>query len=112
MKTISIISKVSFLALVLAASSCGNASNKTSNTDAATSMATEEQMQHQDHAMQSDLSHSVVKDGPEYTSKYICPMHCEGSGSDEEGKCPVCGMTYVLNENYTESADHDTDHSH
>ena len=27
-------------------------------------------------------------------------MHCEGSGSDEEGKCPVCGMTYVLNEDF------------
>ena len=38
------------------------------------------------------------KSGPEYTSKYICPMHCEGSGSDEPGECPVCGMDYQLNE--------------
>ncbi len=37
------------------------------------------------------------KTGPEYTSAYICPMHCEGSGSDEPGKCPVCGMDYVAN---------------
>lgn len=37
--------------------------------------------------------------GKEYTSAYICPMHCEGSGSDKEGKCPVCGMDYVKNEN-------------
>ncbi len=36
--------------------------------------------------------------GPEYTSKYVCPMHCEGSGSDNEGKCPACGMAYVLND--------------
>lgn len=36
--------------------------------------------------------------GPEYTSAYICPMHCEGSGSDEPGQCPVCGMDYVKNE--------------
>jgi hypothetical protein len=36
--------------------------------------------------------------GKEYTSAYICPMHCEGSGSDEAGKCPVCGMDYVKNE--------------
>ncbi|MEY2904725.1 MAG: hypothetical protein RJA52_741 [Bacteroidota bacterium] len=35
--------------------------------------------------------------GPEYTSAYICPMHCEGSGSSEPGKCPVCGMDYVAN---------------
>jgi predicted nucleic acid binding AN1-type Zn finger protein len=39
------------------------------------------------------------KSGPEYTSAYICPMYCEGSGSEEPGKCPVCGMDYVLNEN-------------
>ena len=29
-------------------------------------------------------------------------MHCEGSGSDEEGKCPVCKMDYVANENHSE----------
>ena len=36
--------------------------------------------------------------GPEYTSKYICPMHCPGSGADTMGTCPVCKMDYVLNE--------------
>ncbi len=34
--------------------------------------------------------------GKEYTSTYICPMHCEGSGSDQAGTCPACGMDYVL----------------
>jgi rubrerythrin len=34
--------------------------------------------------------------GPEYSSKYICPMHCKGSGSDQPGVCPVCGMDYEL----------------
>jgi hypothetical protein len=36
--------------------------------------------------------------GPEYTSAYICPMYCPGSGSDGPGKCPKCGMDYVKNE--------------
>lgn len=36
--------------------------------------------------------------GIEYTSKYICPMHCKGSGSDQPGVCPVCGMDYELKE--------------
>ncbi len=36
--------------------------------------------------------------GPEYTSLYICPMHCQGSGSDHAGVCPSCGMDYVMNE--------------
>ncbi|NOT36193.1 MAG: hypothetical protein HOP11_02315 [Saprospiraceae bacterium] len=37
--------------------------------------------------------------GPEYTSAYICPMHCKGSGSDKPGTCPVCGMDYEKKEN-------------
>lgn len=37
--------------------------------------------------------------GPEYTSAYICPMNCKGSGSDKPGICPVCGMEYEINEN-------------
>ncbi len=40
----------------------------------------------------------VDKSGKEYTSAYVCPMHCEGSGSAEPGKCPKCGMDYVKNE--------------
>lgn len=40
------------------------------------------------------------KQGKEYTSAYICPMHCEGSGSETAGKCPVCGMDYVKNDNH------------
>lgn len=38
--------------------------------------------------------------GKEYTSAYVCPMHCEGSGSDTEGTCPTCGMDYVANEEH------------
>lgn len=40
------------------------------------------------------------KSGPEYTSAYICPMHCEGSGGPEPGKCPVCTMDYRPNKDY------------
>ena len=36
----------------------------------------------------------------EYDSAYICPMHCEDSGSDKEGECPKCGMAYVKNEDH------------
>lgn len=46
--------------------------------------------------------------GPEYTSKYICPMHCKGSGSDKSGVCPTCGMDYVENK-AKEGHDHDHD---
>lgn len=42
--------------------------------------------------------------GKEYTSKYICPMHCVGSGSDKPGKCPVCGAEYIENPDYSEKS--------
>ncbi len=40
--------------------------------------------------------------GKEYTSKYICPMYCKGSGDSKMGICPVCEMDYELNEKYSE----------
>lgn len=59
----------------------------------------------------TEQSTDAEKQGKEYTSAYICPMHCEGSGSDKPGDCPVCGMAYKKNENNTqesaESHDHD-----
>ncbi len=52
--------------------------------------------------------------GPEYTSAYVCPMHCEGSGSAQPGKCPACKMDYVKNANYKgeHKADDPKGHDH
>nr|WP_297783148.1 heavy metal-binding domain-containing protein [uncultured Allomuricauda sp.] len=70
-------------------------------TEEAKETSTEATMDHEGHDMDNmDNMETAGMQGMEYTSKYICPMHCEGSGSDEEGKCPVCGMTYVLNEDF------------
>ena len=55
-------------------------------------------------------STSNTNEGKEYTSAYICPMHCKGSGSDKEGKCPVCEMDYVKNKDH-KSDGHTHDHS-
>ncbi|MCB0634645.1 MAG: heavy metal-binding domain-containing protein [Saprospiraceae bacterium] len=66
--------------------------------------------EHADHADQEEVMATEADahgEGKEYTSAYVCPMHCEGSGSDEMGKCPVCGMDYVA------QAEHTSDgHSH
>jgi len=43
-------------------------------------------------------------DDTAFTAAYVCPMHCEGSGSDAEGSCPVCNMTYVANEAHNADA--------
>lgn len=40
------------------------------------------------------------KKGKEHASAYVCPMHCEGSGSDAAGECPKCGMAYVKKEDH------------
>lgn len=42
-------------------------------------------------------------EGKEFTAAYVCPMHCDGSGSDTAGECPVCGMDYVAQEKHTEN---------
>ncbi|MBT8221251.1 MAG: hypothetical protein KJP00_15595 [Bacteroidia bacterium] len=56
---------------------------------------------------ESEKIEAVEKSGTEYTSAYVCPMHCKGSGSEEAGSCPVCNMDYVAN------ADHKSDgHMH
>ena len=58
----------------------------------------------------TNSSNKTEQQGKEYTSAYICPMHCKDSGSDQAGKCPVCGMDYVKNENH--KADGHEGHSH
>ncbi|MBK8484940.1 MAG: hypothetical protein IPO86_06565 [Saprospiraceae bacterium] len=52
----------------------------------------------------------VDTSGIEYSSMYICPMHCKGSGSDKPGICPVCGMDYELNENIHQHPAQDSVH--
>ena len=47
----------------------------------------------------------VDKTSKEYASAFICPMHCKGSGSDAAGKCPVCEMDYVANEDYKSNSE-------
>ena len=62
---------------------------------------------HSDHNHDATHTEAHHGEGKQYTSAYVCPMHCEGSGSEAEGKCPVCGMAYVA------LADHTKDgHSH
>ncbi len=63
------------------------------------------------HSEKTHTHEQVDKSGPEYTSEFICPMHCKGSGSEEAGKCTVCGMKYVLNEDKDHSG-HDHSHDH
>lgn len=42
-------------------------------------------------------------EGKEFTSAYVCPMHCATSGSEDEGECPKCGMTYIAQAEHTDN---------
>jgi len=92
---------IAFASVLVLTVSCKGKTEENKETEVEQTMDHKDHdMEHKDHDM--DKMETADKQGKEYTSKYVCPMHCEGSGSDEEGKCPVCGMTYVLNEDYHE----------
>lgn len=80
-------------ASALAMTACGGGNSNSMSSDSET------------ESMEAD------KSGPEYTSAYVCPMHCKGSGSDEAGTCPVCKMDYVANEDHQDSDGHEG-HNH
>ena len=50
--------------------------------------------------VETEVETNAENQGKEYTSAYVCPMHCEDSGSDKEGTCGTCGMTLVKNEDH------------
>jgi len=85
--------KLSAVAFALSLTlSCGHAHSHTHSDD-------------HDHSHKTEAGETKAPQGKEYTSRYICPMHCEGSGSDEPGQCPACGMDYVLNKDYRDEHD-------
>ncbi len=90
------------LALALSVVACGGDAPSQEQTDAVETPAAEEVTP--EAAAPAEAAHG---EGAAFTSAYVCHMHCEGSGSDQPGKCPVCGMDYVAN------ADHAQDgHKH
>ncbi|MCB0586041.1 MAG: hypothetical protein KDD06_12035 [Phaeodactylibacter sp.] len=80
----------------LALASCGGNSGDTHSHGEETHSHEDAAQDGHDHGdMTADESGETHTEGKEYTSAYVCPMHCEGSGSEEPGTCPVCGMDYV-----------------
>jgi hypothetical protein len=95
------------MVISLSVSSCGEAPK------AADTNQTEEAINDEEGSAEAAVEAVPDESGPEYTSAYICPMHCKGSGSAEPGTCPVCGMDLVMNENAKKADDgHDHDHDH
>ena len=53
-----------------------------------------------DAKKEDSTSKTELAEKKEFDYAYVCPMHCEGSGSDAEGECPKCGMDYMKNEDH------------
>ena len=80
----------------LALASCGGKSGNTHSHNG--EPHSHEEADHDGHAHGDEAAANIGEthtEGKAYTSTYVCPMHCEGSGSDQPGNCPVCGMDYV-----------------
>ena len=91
--------------LALFVSSCGgNSSHDHAGHD---HDATQTEAAHEGHDHDATHTEAHHGEGKQYTSAYVCPMHCEGSGSEEAGTCPVCGMDYVAQAEHVEDG-----HSH
>jgi hypothetical protein len=89
--------------VTIAMSACGGSAEQ-SQDGAATEQTDAAGHEGHDHSSDAAAPHG---EGAAYTSAYVCPMHCEGSGAAEAGKCPKCGMDYVA------QADHVKDgHKH
>lgn len=104
MKKSTIIIAFFFLAIgFVGFSSCNSSS---SNDDMNTEEVIENIHDGHDHDTEATINETKIdKSGPEYTSKYICPMNCKGSGGNEPGKCPECTMAYIENEDFDEELD-------
>lgn len=67
--------------------------------------------EHGDKTHKHNQDGSIDKSGAEWTSDYICPMHCKGSGDVAEGTCPVCKMKLVENKDKKVDSHEGHDHS-
>jgi hypothetical protein len=110
MKNFKLSTLVTLFALTLFVYACGEHDHD-HDGDAETTTQTEENNE------PDAVTETVDLTSKEYASAFVCPMHCKGSGSDTAGKCPVCEMDYVANEDYkskSEAAEesHDEEDGH
>jgi hypothetical protein len=43
---------------------------------------------------------ATLDEDTDFIARYICPNHCNGSGSVEFGSCTICGMELIENLDY------------
>jgi len=95
MKKLNLLITGIFVILFIGFYACGSGGNDAENSGD-TSIS---QMEKKMDTLESSDSSKAGELGIEYTAKYVCPMHCKGSGSDKPGKCKVCEMDMIENPN-------------
>lgn len=48
----------------------------------------------------SSKQSKTIEEDDDFVAKYICPNHCNGSGSNDKGTCKICGMDLIENLDY------------
>lgn len=43
---------------------------------------------------------TTLEEDKDFIAKYVCPNHCNGSGSEKQGTCSICGMELIENIDY------------
>ncbi len=99
MKLIKIIIATTFIFVIFSLTACNSGGNNDKeNSD---TLTVEENID-VDETNNTENQSETVEDDKDYTSKYVCAMHCEGSGNHEAGNCPVCKMELIENLDYKE----------
>lgn len=114
MKSIKLLTLIAlFLSVSALMVSCGDAPAETKSVpttkEVAPKKTTEEDHSGHDHSGHDHSGHdhsghnhaTAHGEGAAYSAAYVCPMHCEGSGSDKAGTCPACKMEYVAQADHT-----------
>jgi len=94
MKSRKLLTAIAFIFIIFSLSACKNGDNSDNNN--ADTLRVEENI-NIDTTKNAENQSETVEDDNDFTAKYVCPMHCQGSGSNEAGNCKVCGMELIEN---------------
>ncbi len=88
---------VLIIILIIISFSCNrNNSEKSNNLD--TAMACKP---NSIKLQSSEKQAPTLEEDDDFIAKYVCPIHCNGSGSDKQGICSNCGMELIENLDYS-----------
>ncbi len=98
MKLRKIITAIAFIIAIFSLTACNMGGNNDENNS--DTLNVEENIDNTEENI--DNQSETIEDDNDYTAKYVCAAHCDGSGSDEAGNCPICKMELIENLDFKE----------